>query len=133
MCRAKRVSPTSVTNHGEMELAALLPLFRSALAKTRAKLMTAGHTHSTRRCLVIEDCCQHTPQRTPTSDTFRKHPLMTFQMLSRRIAAARPLSSAVRASAPRTTLTQLRFASENNANRENFVGELSVEDPGMVC
>ncbi|CAD0115161.1 unnamed protein product [Aureobasidium uvarum] len=53
-------------------------------------------------------------------------------MLSRRLAAARPLSSAVRAVAPRTTLTQLRFASENNANRENFVGEMSVEDPGMV-
>ncbi|KAG9640961.1 hypothetical protein KCU69_g18606, partial [Aureobasidium melanogenum] len=52
-------------------------------------------------------------------------------MLSRRLAAARPLSSAVRSVAPRTTLTQLRFASENNANRENFVGELSVEDPGM--
>ena len=54
-------------------------------------------------------------------------------MLSRRIAAARPLSAAVRSAAPRTTLTQMRYASENNANRENFVGELVVEDdPGMV-
>ncbi|KAI4726291.1 hypothetical protein E4T49_05914 [Aureobasidium sp. EXF-10728] len=52
-------------------------------------------------------------------------------MLSCRLAAVRPLSSAVRSIAPRTTLTQLRFASENNANRENFVGEMSVEDPGM--
>jgi NADH dehydrogenase (ubiquinone) 1 beta subcomplex subunit 8 len=59
--------------------------------------------------------------------------LTTLQMLSRRLAAARPLSSAVRTVAPRTTITQLRFASENNANRENFVGELSVEDIGMVC
>jgi len=53
-------------------------------------------------------------------------------MLSRRLAAARPLSSAVRSVAPRTTLTQLRFASENNANKENFVGEMAVEDIGMV-
>ncbi|THX99528.1 hypothetical protein D6D02_09165 [Aureobasidium pullulans] len=54
-----------------------------------------------------------------------------MEMLSRRIAAARPLSSAVRSVAPRTTLTQLRFASENNANKENFVGEMAVEDIGM--
>ncbi|THW82932.1 hypothetical protein D6D15_09916 [Aureobasidium pullulans] len=52
-------------------------------------------------------------------------------MLSRRLAAARPLSSAVRSVAPRTSLTQLRFASENNANKENFVGEMAVEDIGM--
>jgi len=52
-------------------------------------------------------------------------------MLSRRIA--RPLSNAVRTTVPRTTLTQSRqYASENNANTENFVGELGVEDIGMV-
>jgi hypothetical protein len=83
--------------------------------------------------MVIGDCCYHTSQRTLTPASILDHSLTTSQMLSRRLAAARPLSSAVRTVAPRTTITQLRFASENNANRENFVGELSVEDIGMVC
>jgi len=83
--------------------------------------------------MVIEGCCNHTSQRTLTPNSTLDQSLTTFQMLSRRLAAARPLSSAVRTVAPRTTITQLRFASENNANRENFVGEVAVEDIGMVC
>jgi hypothetical protein len=83
--------------------------------------------------MVIEGCCYHTSQRTLTPSTVLDNSLTTVQMLSRRLAAARPLSSAVRTVAPRTTITQLRFASENNANRENFVGEVAVEDIGMVC
>ena len=83
--------------------------------------------------VVIEGCCYHTSQRTLTPDFILDQSLTTLQMLSRRLAAARPLSSAVRTVAPRTAITQLRFASENNANRENFVGEVAVEDIGMVC
>lgn len=83
--------------------------------------------------MVIEGCCYHTSQRTLAPDSVLDQSLTTLQMLSRRLAAARPLSSAVRSVAPRTTITQLRFASENNANRENFVGEVAVEDIGMVC
>ena len=83
--------------------------------------------------MVIQGCCNHTSQRTLTPGSVLDHSLTTLQMLSRRLAAARPLSSAVRSVAPRTTITQLRFASENNANRENFVGEVAVEDIGMVC
>lgn len=83
--------------------------------------------------MVIQGCCNHTSQRTLTPAFVLDHLLTIIQMLSRRLAAARPLCSAVRSVAPRTTITQLRFASENNANRENFVGEVAVEDIGMVC
>jgi hypothetical protein len=108
-----------------------LPLFRLPDGLPRRKLMTAPIPIVLG--MVIGDCCQITSQRTLTPASILDHSLTTFQMLSRRLAAARPLSSAIRTVAPRTTITQLRFASENNANRENFVGELSVEDIGMVC
>ncbi|CAD0027075.1 unnamed protein product, partial [Aureobasidium pullulans] len=109
----------STLSHGSCRLRAARPAKkREADDRSAYQLKVFGGRTSHHNVRSVSDCSSTTP-------------LTRLQMLSRRLAAARPLSSAVRSVAPRTTLTQLRFASENNANKENFVGEMAVEDIGM--